>query len=265
MKYSLFLILLEFCLYCPAPCQHINSNSCNESVHKILPVLWHQQAAEYRALCYQAYAVATKNLNSLLAKNYQNKPRVIITDCDETLLDNSPLYARLIKENKEYSDSAWKKWTDLSIAKAVPGALEFFQWAHEKGFGIYYVSNRDTSEVESTLLNLKKLGFPDAMKSHLLFMSSTSSKEERRQTIMKDNEVVMLLGDNLHDFSDVFRKKTSTERNEQVEILKNEWGNKFIVLPNDIYGGWEDALYNYNFNLTESQKDSLCIQLLNSY
>jgi len=33
------------------------------------------------------------------------------------------------------------------------------------------------------------------------------------------------------------------------------FGSKFIVLPNAMYGDWEGALYNYQYNLTPQQKD----------
>jgi 5'-nucleotidase (lipoprotein e(P4) family) len=246
-------------------CQVDKTKKYSEAQLKIFSTLWHQQSAEYKALCFQAYNLASERINKMAGESYKGKPRAIITDCDETILDNSPLYARLIMENKEYNHAEWKSWTDLSMAEPIPGSVEFFQLAHNLGFTIFYVSNRDTSEVENTLKNLINLGFPDALKSNMLFMSTTSSKEERRQMIMKNYDIVMLLGDNLNDFSDIFRRKTVAERSYQTDISKEEWGKKFIVLPNDIYGEWENAFYNYNSNLTVSQKDSCRMELLKSY
>jgi 5'-nucleotidase (lipoprotein e(P4) family) len=237
----------------------------NETVLKELPVLWQQDAAEYRALCYQAFNIAELRINEISKKEISKEKLAIITDLDETILDNSYVYGKLIKESKDYSAAAWKDWTEKSAATAVPGAVPFLQWAHQKGLTIFYISNRDTSEVISTLINLQKLQLPDADTAHMLFLSNTSSKETRRQIVMSRYNVVMLLGDNLNDFMQVFEKKPIEERKTEVDKVKEEWGKKFIVLPNATYGEWENALYNYQRNLTPQEKDSMRKQLLKGY
>ena len=68
---------------------------------KLYPVLWQQTAAEYRALCYQAFNIAELRLNEILRKNSQKENLAIITDLDETVLDNSNIQAQIIKEGKE--------------------------------------------------------------------------------------------------------------------------------------------------------------------
>jgi len=65
-----------------APCK-------TESELKIYPVLWQQRAAEYRALCYQAFNIATLRLNAAVKNKGANKKTALITDLDETILDNS--------------------------------------------------------------------------------------------------------------------------------------------------------------------------------
>jgi 5'-nucleotidase (lipoprotein e(P4) family) len=64
---------------------------------------------------------------------------------------------------------------------------------------------------------------------------------------------VMLLGDNLDDFSDVFEHKSIADRFAETDRLRNEFGRRFIVLPNAMYGTWESAIYEYQ-RLTEAQK-----------
>jgi len=178
-----------------------------EIIIKELPVLWQQKAAEYRALCYQAFNIADLRLKEVL-KNKPGKQRLaIITDLDETILDNSYSEAQLILNGKEHTAQTWKDWTNRSVATAVPGAIEFLQKAKQKGITIFYISNRDTGTVASTLINLKKLKLPDADVAHMLFLSNTSSKETRRQIVMNKYKVVMLLGDNLNDFMQVFEGK----------------------------------------------------------
>jgi len=72
---------------------------------------------------------------------------------------------------------------------------------------------------------------------------------------MKRYNVVMLLGDNLNDFMQVFERKNVEERFIETDKVKNEWGKKFIVLPNAAYGEWENAIYDYERNLSPAQKE----------
>jgi 5'-nucleotidase (lipoprotein e(P4) family) len=222
---------------------------------KEYPVLWQQDAAEYRALCYQAFNIAALRINEIPKKVYRKNKLAIITDLDETILDNSYNEAQQIKDGTTYSAQSWKTWTDKSAATAVPGAVEFLQAASAKGITIFYVSNRSAEEEASTLINLQKLTLPDAKTENMLFLSGTSSKEERRQTVMKDYKVIMLLGDNLNDFTNVFEKKPSDIRFAETDKVKEEWGKKFIVLPNATYGEWESAIYNYDRTLTPDQRE----------
>jgi len=252
-----FLFLLQGII---ASAQGSTASTACEASAKLLPVLWHQHAAEYRALCYQAFNLATWKLDALKKPSKKDKPYAIITDIDETILDNSYYEAQNIKDGKAFSSATWKQWTDRAAATPVPGALEFLQQAKKKGIAIFYISNRDTSEVQSTVRNLQQFNVPDAQADHLLFMSTTSSKEERRQQVMATYDVVMLLGDNLNDFASLFEKKNIADRNTETDKEKAAWGNRFIVLPNALYGEWENALYKYERGLTAEQK---CIRLRN--
>ncbi len=237
-----------------------------ETEIKTLSVLWQQQAAEYRALCYQAFNLATMRIKQIPANDFKTSKLAIITDLDETVIDNSYSTAQLIKDGKEHSSETWKEWTDKSAATAVPGAVEFLQYAKQKGISIFYISNRDSSAaLESTLVNLKELNFPDADAAHSLFLTNTSSKEERRKIVEKKYKVVMLLGDNLNDFMNVFEKKSIDERFAETDKVKNEWGKKFIVLPNCTYGEWENALYNYQKDISPDAKVEMRTTLLKGY
>jgi 5'-nucleotidase (lipoprotein e(P4) family) len=243
--------------------QAMNINT--EVFLKEYPVLWQQTAAEYRALCYQAFNIAALRLNEIPKKKFRKGNLAIITDLDETILDNSYVYGKLIKNGKDYSAAAWKDWTEKSSATGVPGAVEFLQKAHEKGITVFYISNRDTAEIRSTLVNLQHLQLPNADTAHMLFLSNTSSKETRRQIVMGKYNVVMLLGDNLNDFMQVFEKRPIEERNAAVDKTREQWGKKFIVLPNATYGEWENALYDYERNVSPQQKEDKRKSLLKGY
>ena len=74
----------------------------------------------------------------------------------------------------------------------------------------------------------------------MLLMDETTDKTKRRNSL-SEYEIIMLLGDNLSDFNSVFHKKTNKERIKNVDSLSHLFGEKFIVLPNLIYGAWEQG------------------------
>jgi 5'-nucleotidase (lipoprotein e(P4) family) len=239
--------------------QHITANG------KLFTAVFQQRAAEYNALCFQAYNIARVRLDEALAKATQEKPLAIVTDIDETVLDNSPYDVKQSLVGKDYEQKSWEEWTALAKADTIPGALSFFKYAASKGVRIFYLTNRAEAERQGTLANLAQKGFPDAVHEQLVLKGTVSSKEPRRQAIAAKYEIAMLIGDNLGDFSSLFDKKQPGERNHNAALSASEFGKKYIVLPNPVYGDWENSLYNYRYDLTPVQKDSLLKSVLKSY
>ena len=231
---------------------------------KIFASIYQQKAAEYRALCLQAYNIARVRLDEAL-QNPSAKPKAIVTDIDETVLDNSAYEAHQTLQNKDYESATWYNWTDRSAADTVPGAPSFFKYAASKGVEVFYITNREERERSSTLLNLKKFNFPNTDETHLITKQTTSSKEARRVQVAATHDIILLLGDNLADFSAMFDKKTVDERSQNVNTLATEFGKRFIVLPNPVYGDWESSLMKYNYGLTPAQKDSVIKSVIRSY
>jgi 5'-nucleotidase (lipoprotein e(P4) family) len=113
------------------------------------------------------------------------------------------------------------------------------------------------AEKDGTAANLKKLGFPGVSDETLLVRTDAagSGKETRRQSVSARYRIVLLMGDNLNDFSEAFEQsKTVESRLAAVEKNQSQFGTRFIVLPNPMYGDWENSLYDYNFKLTEEEK-----------
>lgn len=207
-----------------------------------LAVLYYQKAAETRALYYQGFNVARMMIDNDLKVKSKLKKAVVL-DIDETALDNSPYEAQCILGNFAYPER-WDEWCNAGKAEPTPGAVEFLNYAAEKGYAIFYITNRKAKFTESTLKNLRDKGFPMADTTHVLFRTAGNSKEERRVKVMKEYNIVMLMGDNLADFTRVFDEKLSLEqRIAKTDSLKQEFGKKFIVFPNPMYGDWEMAVY----------------------
>jgi 5'-nucleotidase (lipoprotein e(P4) family) len=227
----------------------------NES--QIGAVLWMQTSGERAALSYQAFTLARMMLDRDLRTARSRMKRAVIVDIDETIMDNSRNQAWLIKNQQSYNDQNWLAWVNRAEATAIPGAVEFLQYATSRGVRVFYITNRKVAEKEATATNLRKLGFPNVNDETLLVRTDTktSSKEPRRQTVSARYRVVLLMGDNLNDFSDVFENaKTISARMSVTEQNKAKFGSRFIVLPNPMYGDWENAIYDYNFKLSEAEK-----------
>ena len=231
---------------------------------KIWTSLFQQSAAEYKALCLQAFNLARLRVDEYIGASSARLP-AIITDIDETFLDNSHYSVHQAFRGMDYDQASWSEWTDKSLADTLPGALAFFQYVASKNIEIFYITNRRETEREGTLRNLKRFQFPFSDDMHLLMRQDVSSKESRRQQVESSHEIILFLGDNLADFSQHFDKKPISEREQELYRHKADFGKRFIILPNPNYGAWEEAIYNYNYNLTLSQKDSIIRKLVKGY
>ncbi|MGB0390940.1 MAG: 5'-nucleotidase, lipoprotein e(P4) family [Salibacteraceae bacterium] len=234
-------------------------NTINSQEHTMNSVLFHQTAAEYKALCYQTYNFSKLVLeNKLKGHAYPyEKPPAIVMDLDETVVDNSFYNAQLLLDNEGYTKDSWKEWSDLSKAGAVPGAIEFIKSAQELGVKVMFISNRRSNELSSTMNNVISLGVNNVDSSNFLLREEEGSKMARRSLVSEENEIVMLFGDNLADFMEIFDKESNQVRNDLVDSLSAEFGNRFVVLPNVLYGEWEGSLYDYKYDWNPSQKDSI--------
>ena len=208
---------------------------------------WYQTSGEARALYLQGYNIATQRLKEYL-KTPHTKPYSIVLDLDETVLDNSPYQAENIILGRGYDSKSWDEWVNMKKAKAVPGAKEFLQFADKNGVKIYYISDRTESQLEATIENLRAEGIPVQANDSVLLKNKDdkSRKVNRREYVKNHTQLIMLFGDNLSDF-DLFSSKSIDERNAKVEELSKEFGDRFIIFPNPLYGAFETAIYGGKF------------------
>jgi len=226
-------------------------------------VLWQQFSGEYSALSFQAYNFAKLSLKEALWNQVNAKPNCVIVDVDETILDNSAFQGHEIKKGVSYLPIDWQEWTGLAQADTVPGALAFLKFAASKNVETFYITNRELADHDGTLKNLQKFGFPYADEAHLLLKISTSDKEPRRKKVLEKYNVLLLCGDNLSDFSNVFYRD-GKDTKEQVNLMQNQFGTRFIVLPNPMYGDWEKLLYKGD-KLNEADKGKQRFEKLKTY
>lgn len=243
-----------------------------DNEYQVAAVLYQQHAAEYRALAFQAFNLAKLRLDEdfdkknqkKLSKDERKKPRGVVVDIDETVLDNSPSQAYMIKNRLPFNMTDWIDWGEKRSAKAIPGAVEFLKYANQKGVRVFYISNRADSQKQATMDNLKAVGFPDVSDETMLLQTAESNKEARRKIVLAKHRIVLLVGDNLNDFAENFEKKSVADRFAETEKDKDLFGSRYIVLPNAMYGAWESSIYD-NKRLTEAEKTQKRRDLLESY
>lgn len=250
-KNTLAVLLLSFTAFSASA-----SNACNTSQPSLpascltdqfaMSVLWYQNSAEARAAFYQGYSMGQFRLEQAL-KEKSDKPLAVVLDLDETVLDDSPHQAWLVKNQKFLLDG-WDEWVDMAAAQAVPGAKTFLDFADKNGVSIFYLSDRKLSQMDVTLKNLKKVNLPQADKEHLLLKApEMSGKQGRRNALESKYNVVLYFGDNLADFIDS-KGKSQEERNKMMEDVHNEFGKRFIIFPNPMYGDWYGGVIESKFN-----------------
>lgn len=265
-----------FCLFVVMSCKsssvqgntdagnHTNADSSLITFAPLWAALYQQKSSEYKALTLQAYNIAYERLDNAIAQP-TTKPFAVVTDVDETVLDNSPYTVHQALLRKSYNDTSWMRWTSLINADTVPGAPSFFRYAASKNVEIFYITNRLQAEQESTITNLKKWNFPYADQAHVLTKTTTSSKDARRAQVAANHNVLLWFGDNLGDFQGMFDHQPGEKRDSLVRVESSAFGKRFIVLPNPMYGEWQNALIQYNYKQSDKAKADSLIHALKNY
>ena len=217
-------------------------------------VLWFQQSAEMVASYHQAYKYAEMLLDNKLKTVRSRLPLAVVLDIDETVLDNSPYEAQMIEKGTSYESSSWKIWADEARAKALPGALDFVNFAKERNVEVFYISNRKSDVHSATVENLKKHGFPFADDRHVILSEGSNDKTSRREKVVETHTVLVYVGDNLTDYSELYAHRDLGMGKELVEKNKNELLHNFVILPNPMYGEWEGAIYENNYGISSDMK-----------
>jgi 5'-nucleotidase (lipoprotein e(P4) family) len=185
----------------------------------------------------------------------------VVLDIDETVLDNSPYQARLIRAGGEFNEADWAAWCKEAIARPLPGALAFTTFAARHGIAVIYISNRAKDLDDATLANLRSAGFPVAGKESFLGLGTFvegceqvgSEKGCRRQLVAQHYRVLMQFGDQVGDFANILGNHA--EGRARAMAPYTAWiGERWFVLPNPTYGSWEPALFDNDFSLPRNER-----------
>src|SRR5579859_1702185 len=245
-------------------------------------VAWSQTAIEHDLIYLQTYRDAQSRLLAALAdKQWDALPKddrlapakglkpAVVLDIDETVLDNSPYQARLIKSGGEYNEADWAAWCNEQRARALPGVVEFTQFAAKHGIEVIYISNRAKDLDQATLANLRKAGLPVSGPEAFLGLGTFvedceqigTEKGCRRQLISHKYRVLMQFGDQIGDFVTVLANNAAGRQKAMASYM--DWvGTRWFVLPNPTYGAWEPALFNNDYTAPRDERRRQKIQSL---
>ena len=233
--------------------------------------LWMQTSAEYQALCRQTFNTALREIKQTVkaAKRRQGrpvgpdkKPMAVVADLDETILDNarfqSEMDAAAWADGMDigFTTKRWEQWERGNAEEVglVPGAGPFIAEVEKLKVVMVYISNRLESLKDSTIgalahngINTQGLQGGEALRLLLKPEKSTSNKQERISEVEEKYHVVAYLGDNLGDFPEGPEPPHNlaqqlAARRKQVESTADLWGIRWFMLPNPVYGSWDQIL-----------------------
>ncbi|MEE4259355.1 MAG: 5'-nucleotidase, lipoprotein e(P4) family [Bacteroidales bacterium] len=241
-KTSKTLLIIAIVISITSCCNTIETKEVEkQEKYLLMATLYNYYAAEYQALAHQAFNIGKERLAHIRRERPEEGNLAVVVDIDETILNNSPYEAKSMLDGTSYESESWYEWCNMAVAEPVPGALEFLKFADSLGFNVFYISNRKEKFVgNGTRENIRNMGFPQTTDDHFLLRTDERNKERRRKSVSENYEIVLLAGDNLGDFyedTDVF-----TEREAVMKSNRDNFGTKFIVLPNAIYGDWLTAI-----------------------
>lgn len=221
--------------------------------------LWVQTAAEFRVDAESRYRQAKATLNRALADPMWSAAveqtgdtrrltgHAVIMDLDETVLDNVAFQGELALRRTSFSPELWNVWVGMKKASAIPGAIDFINYAQSRGVTVFFVTNREAAQETATRENLAALGvaLPSGMDTVLTKNEKpewSSDKTSRRREIAAAFRILMLFGDDLGDF--VAGADGSPEKRTALAAqYRDWWGERWVLLSNPLYGSWERAVY----------------------
>ena len=161
------------------------------------------------------------------------------------------------------------EWVLESRAQAVPGSVKFLQYAQSKGVAIFYVTNRSHDYEQATRENLINNGFPMDDEMDTLLTNGEeenwgADKVNRRIFLADGYRILLLIGDTLNDFLPD-TNVSPEDRNEVLADYQDYWNEKWVIIPNPIYGGWDGALFNFDYSLSKEQILDLKLNHLDNF
>jgi 5'-nucleotidase (lipoprotein e(P4) family) len=203
-------------------------------------IRWVQSSAEYMAATIQAYRAATARVEAAV-RGRAPRTWAVVLDADDTVINNTDYQAGLARDGVPHTPERFTAWVRRRASTPVPGAASFLARVRELGGRIAIVTNRlaiecdDTAEVfrQRALVFDAILCRPDGANSdkNPRFRAVAAGQTPASATPV---EIVAFVGDNILDFPGM-----SQAMRAQGERAFADFGARWFVLPNPMYGSWQ--------------------------
>ena len=219
----------------PAPPPGATAASPTGAAVDPLEIRWVRESAEHEALVRQVYRSAQARIEDASVDLAAGSWGVIL-DADETVLSNATYQSERARQGLGYTSESWTAWVKRREATAQPGAAAFLNRVRELGGRIAIVTNRRANVCDDTKANFEALAL---IFDVMLCRTDEEDKNPRFQAVENGTagappmKVIAWLGDDIQDFPTLSQKI----RGQGVEAFA-DFGVRFFVLPNPMYGSW---------------------------
>ncbi len=195
-----------------------------------------------------------------------HRPAVVF-DIDETLAWNMGAQADQARRAAGFDPRRWDQWEREGgeLLVAVPGAVAAVEALRRLGITPVFNSNRSAAHAAETARALARLGFGAAVHGETLWLAGdadgSSRKHGRRVAIAERYCVLAQVGDQMGDFVDAIdfapdgRRHSPAERTRMAAgVFARLWGERWFLIPNPIYGRWNDPPLSLDDVVPESAR-----------
>jgi len=264
--------ILPICLsllFCSCSSVPTNDITADETLKKAIK--WYRNSAEKKALYLQIFSMGYQYIYATI-KKLGLKPKTwgVVLDMDETVLDNSAIYFKFSNcfDGPDIDQPTFEKTVTIhGKANALPGAVELTKKIHELGGYVSFVTNRDGSYKDAEGNTLDKV--VETLRNNGIYFdqvilanyrdcaSPTDTDKNPRFKAIEDgnynpklmiwsntlppHKIIAYFGDNIHDFPCLKQADIVTKDGNSKEFDK--FGHGFFILPNPMYGSWEENYY----------------------
>lgn len=205
-------------------------------------IQWMLGSAEYAAVAVQTYRFATAHVEAQ-ARTRAAGSWAVVLDADDTVINNLAYQSGLARDRATHTAERFTAFVRTRTSTPVPGAAAFMARVRALGGRIAIVTNRLAIECDDTaaVLRMNALAF-DTVLCRPEGAGSGADKNPRFEAVAAGQTdasrtpiaVIAFVGDNIHDFPG-----GSQALRGQGEAAFGQFGARYFILPNPMYGSWQ--------------------------
>ena len=210
-------------------------------------LMWMLRTVEYPAVCQQIFRDAWQSVKRQASSDTAGW--VVVLDVDDTVLSNAR-YQEVLFERSEKYPYFWDEWVLRAECPPIAGAKAFIDSVRRLGPNgkIAFITNRKIHLESATRINLGAAGLWQDGDVLLCMQNRQDSKTMRRDELasgtgrcqgLGQRRILALLGDQIGDMEappDTIQNLESLQKHYRNHP---DWGIRYFMLPNPMYGDWE--------------------------